>query len=325
MKRPRRQFLHLAVATAFSGLFFSSHGAWSQATRTIKIIVPVAPGGSMDILPRMLGEQIGRAQGPTVLIENRTGGGGTIAAEIVSRASPDGNTVLINSTDFVLTPQLRKLNYDPLTSFKPICHLTNTPSVIIVNTASPYHTLADLFDAARAKPGELSLAGTGPLTAFHIEFEALKRAAKVDMTFVPYPGGGPASNALLGEHVTSVMITYPSVAEYIKAGKLRALAALAPTRIDQLPDVPTLAESGYSNYDLNAWYGLVVPAKTPSVTVSQLADWFTAAMRVPEVKEKLGAQGLFPIGVCGTDFGAFLRKEYDRWGRAILDSKIKAE
>jgi tripartite-type tricarboxylate transporter receptor subunit TctC len=212
-----------------------------------------------------------------------------------------------------------------LTSFKPICHLTNTPSVIIVNNASPYHTLADLFDAARAKPGELTLAGQGPLSTFHLEFEALKRAAKVNMTFVPYPGGAPASNALLGEHVTSVMVTYPPVAEHIEAGKLRALATLSRTRIEQLPDVPTLAESGYSNYELNVWFGLVAPAKTPSATVSQLADWFTAAMQIPEVKSKLVPQGLFPVGVCGTDFGALMRKEYDKYGRAIRESNIRAE
>jgi tripartite-type tricarboxylate transporter receptor subunit TctC len=280
----------------------------------------------MDILPRVLGEQIGRAQGPTVLIENRTGGGGTIAAEAVSRAAPDGNTLLLASSDFVITPQLRKLNYDPLTSFKPICHLTSTPSVIIVNSASPYHTLADLFDAARAKPGELTLAGTGPLSTFHLEFEVLKRPAKVDMTFVPFPGGAPASSALLGEHVTSVMVTYPPVAEYIRAGKLRALATLSQTRIEQLPDVPTVADSGYNNDDeLNGWFGLLVPAKTPSATVSQLADWFTAAMEVPAVKSKLVSQGLFPVGVCGTDFGALLRKEYDKWGRAIRESNIRME
>jgi tripartite-type tricarboxylate transporter receptor subunit TctC len=156
----------------------------------------------MDILARVLGEQIGRAQGPTMLIENRTGAGGAIAAEAVSRAAPDGNTLLIESNDFVITPQLRKLSYDPLTSFEPICYLTNTPSVIIVNNASPYLTLANLLDVARAQPGELTLAATGPLTTFHLGFEMLKLAAKVDMTFVPYPGGAPATNALLGGHVS---------------------------------------------------------------------------------------------------------------------------
>src|SRR6516164_315361 len=137
MKFPRRRFLSLAAGAAVFLILFSN-GVWSQTTRTIKIIVPIAPGGSMDILPRVLGEQIGRAQGLTVLIENRTGAGGTIAAEAVSRAAPDGNTLLIDSNTFVITSQLRKLSYDPLTSFEPICYLTSTPSVILVNNASPY-------------------------------------------------------------------------------------------------------------------------------------------------------------------------------------------
>ena len=324
MKFPRRRFLPLAAGAAVFLILFSN-GVWSQTTRTIKIIVPIAPGGSMDILARVLGEQIGRAQGHTILIENRTGAGGVIAAEAVSRAAPDGNTLLIDSSNLVITPQLRKLNYDPVTSFEPICHLTSTPSVIIVNNASPYHTLADLLDAARAKPGELTLAGTGPLTTFHLAFEVFKRAAKVDMIFVPYPGGAPASNALLGEHVTSVMVTYPVVGEYIKAGKLRALATTLRTRIELLPEVPTVAESGYSNYEVDSWFGLLAPAKTPKATTLQLADWFTAAMGVPEVKSKLVPQGLFPVGVCGTDFGAFIRKEYDKYGRAIRESNIRAQ
>jgi tripartite-type tricarboxylate transporter receptor subunit TctC len=320
----RRQFLHLAAGAAAFVILFST-GAWSQATRTIKIVVPIAPGGSMDILARVLGEQIGRTQGPTMLIENRTGAGGVIAAEAVSRAAPDGNTLLIDSSNLIITPQLRKLSYDPLTSFEPICYLTSTPSVIIVNNASPYLTLADLLDVARAKPGELTLAATGPLTTFHLGFETLKLAAKVDMTFVPYPGGAPVANSLLGGHVTSSMITYPAVAEQIKAGKLRALATLSRSRLELLPDVPTVAESGYSNYEVNSWFGMVAPAKTPEATVSQLADWLTAAMQVPEVKAKLVAQGLFPVGVCGTDFGAFMRKQYGEYGQIIREAKIKAQ
>jgi tripartite-type tricarboxylate transporter receptor subunit TctC len=279
----------------------------------------------MDILPRVLGEQIGRAQGLTVLIENRTGAGGTIAAEAVSRAAPDGNTLLIDSNTFVITSQLRKLSYDPLTSFEPICYLTSTPSVILVNNASPYLTLADLLDEARAKPGELTLAATGPQTTFHLGFEMLRLAAKVDMTFVPYTGGAPAANALLGGHVTSAMITYAPVAEQINAGKLRALASLSRTRIELLPDVPTVAESGYSDFEINVWYGLLAPAKTPGATVSQLADWLTAAMQVPEVKAKLVAQGLYPVGLCGRDFGSFIREQYDKYDQIIREAKIKRQ
>jgi tripartite-type tricarboxylate transporter receptor subunit TctC len=319
-----RQFMHFAVvAVILIGL--SGHGAWSQATRTIKIVVPVSPGGASDLLARLLGEQIGRAQGPRILIEDRPGASGVIGTEAASRAAPDGNTVLIISSDSLVLPHLRKLNYDPLTSFEPICYLVRTPLVIVVNAASPYRTLANVLDAARAKPRDFTLASFGPATVHQIAFETLRRAAKVDMTFVPYPGVAPAVNALLGEHVSSVLGTYSTVAEQLNAGRLRALVTTSRTRIEPLPEVPTVAESGYNNYEVDYWLGLFAPAKTPKDTLSQLADWFIAAMQAPEVKSKLVAQGLYPVGMCGVEFVAFLRKQYDDFGNVIREAKIKAE
>jgi tripartite-type tricarboxylate transporter receptor subunit TctC len=208
----------------------SGHGAWSQTTRTIKIVVTVPPGGGEDILARLLGEQISRAHGLTILIENRPGAGGVIG---VSRAVPDGSTLLMISGGFVINPHLRKVNYDPLTSFEPICQLVSVPPIFAVNSASPHRTLADLLNAARAKPGDLTLATTTG-SVFHIGFEMLKRAAKVDMILVPYPGAAPAVNALLGEHVTSVFYGYPGMVEQLKSGRLRALATASRTRIASL-------------------------------------------------------------------------------------------
>jgi tripartite-type tricarboxylate transporter receptor subunit TctC len=153
----------------------------------------------------------------------------------------------------------------------------------------------------------------------------LRRAAKVDMTFVPYPGGAPAITALLGDHVTAVLTDYAGVAEQLKVGRLRALATASPTRVELLPDVPTVAESGYKDYEVDLWFGLVAPAKTPKDAVSRLAGWFTAALQVPEVKAKLFAQGLYPVGMCGADFGAYLRKQFDEYGRIIREANIKAE
>ena len=232
MKHPRRRFSHLnrrvpsllpvicAIAVALT-----AQGAWSQTARTIKIVAPGPhQAASGTTVSRLLGEQIGRAQGLTILIENRTGAGGIIAAEAVSRAAPDGNTLLMMGPDTLIPPHLRKLNYDLLASFEPICDLVNAPTVIAVNGASPYRTLGDLLNAARAKPGDLTMASFGPATAFQIAFEMLKRAANVNMTFLPYPGVAPAINALLGEHVTSVFASYSTASEQLNAGKLRALA-----------------------------------------------------------------------------------------------------
>ena len=174
-------------------------------------------------------------------------------------------------------------------------------------------------------PGALTLAGLGPGSPYQIGFEILKRAANVDMTFVPYPGGPPVLNALLGEYVTSAILGYSAVAEQLKAGKLRALATASQTRIEPLSDVPTVAESGYKDYEMDEWTGVLAPARTPKSAVSQLADRFTAALQAPEVKRKLVAQGLYPVGTCGADFGALLRKQYEDFGRVIREANIKAD
>ena len=325
MKLSRRRFLRLAAAAlTLSAVSFtlSDHGGWAQAPRTIRLIVPYPPAGTADIVARLLAEQIGRAQGPAIVIENRPGGGTAIGSEAVSRAAPDGSTLLINSPEFVINPHLRKLNYDPLTSFEPICNLVNSPTVIVVNSASPYRTLADLLNAARRMPGELTLASTG---IFQVAIEMLKRAANVNLTYVPYAGNAPASNALLGGHVTSVFAVYPTVSELLKAGKLRALAAASRKRIETLPEVPTVIESGYKDFEVDVWLGLVAPAKTPKDTILQIAGWFTAALKAPEIAAKLAGQESYPVGVCGADFAAYLRKQYDDIGRIIREANIKAE
>jgi len=200
-----------------------------------------------------------------------------------------------------------------------------SPQVIAVNQASTFHTLADMFDAARAKPGTLTLASVGPASTQQIAFEMLRRAAKVEITHIPYSGNAPAVTALLGGQVTSVLVNYSEIFEHVAAGKLRALATTARTRIDTLPDVPTVAESGYPGYEAEVWFGVVAPAKTPDDTVSQLARWFTEAMQVPEVNARLVALKLYPVGSCGADFGAYLRSEYDQYARIVRESNMKGE
>jgi tripartite-type tricarboxylate transporter receptor subunit TctC len=330
MKLPRRQYLHLAARAAALTLIsviplaLDGHDARSQTT-TIKVLVSFPPGGSADSLARLLGEQISKTQGLTVLIENRPGAGASIAYEAVARAAPDGNTLVIGANSIVINPILRKVNYDPLTSFEPICYLLSSPQVFVVNSTSSYRTLSDLVVAARAKPGELTLASVGPATTQHIGIEQFKHMAKVNLTYIPYLGGAPAINALLGEHVTSVFANYSEVGEQLKAGKLRALATASRARIEPLPEVPTVAELGYKDYEVEVSYGVLAPAKTPKERVSQLASWFTAAMQAAEVKPKLLVQGLYPVGICGTDFAVHIRRQYDEYARVFKEANIKAE
>ena len=205
--------------------------------------MPLPAGSAADIMSRLFAEQISRAQRVTILVENRPGAAETIGTEAVARAAPDGNTLLLTTYNaIVISPQLRKVAYEPLTSFEPICHLVNAPIILTVSSASPYRSFTDLLDAARSKPGDLTIAGVGPATGAQVDIEKLKRMANVNMTFVPFPGIPPAVNALLGGHVTSVFGNYAAQAEQINAGKLRALAAATRMRIERLPELPTIAE-----------------------------------------------------------------------------------
>ena len=306
-------------------LALSGHVAWCQTARPIKIVVPYTAGSPSDLLARLLADEINRAQGTTIVVENRPGASTAIGSEAVARAAPDGRTLLLATTALLINPHLRKLSYDPLTSFEPICSLASSPTVVVVNGASPYRSLTDLLEAARANPGVLTVAGVGPASTVHIGIEVLKRAAKVDLTFVPYPGPPPAVNALLGAHVTAIFVPYSAVEAQLKTGKLRALATSSRTRIEPLPEVPTLGEAGYKGFEMDIWFGVVVPAKTPKGIVSKLAGWFTAALHIPEVRAPLAEQGLYPTGTCGADFGAFLRDRFDEYGRAIRDANIKEE
>lgn len=326
--RPLRYLARIAAAlTVVSGLIVATafDRAEAQAQRTIKVVVPFAAGGGTDVLARLLAEQIGRAGGPTFVIENRPGAGTVIGTEAVARAEPDGNTVLIVANSFVINPALRQRNYDPFTSFEALCLLARSPNVIAVNSESPYRTLPDLINAVRAKPGELTMAFNGPATSQQFGYEKLKRAAGINVIPVTFPGGAPAANALLGQHVTSLFVNYPSVSELIANGKLRALATASLKRVDLLPSIPTVAEQGYPDFEEDAWFGVMVPAKTPREVVAKLATWFGTAVVAPEVKAKLDLLGFSPVGECGNDFASFLKMQHEAYVRVIRETNMKGE
>jgi len=331
MTHPRRRGPPSArAAAAVAGLSvlclaLTHQDARPQSARTIKIVVPFAAGGPSDTTSRVLAEQIGRTQGVTVVVESRPGAASAIATEAVARAAPDGNTLLITASALLINPILKKMSYDPLTGFEPLCRLVRSPHVIVVNSGSPHRTLAGLFDAARAKPGELTLGTVGPATGPHIAFEALKRRAGVDITFVPYNGTAPAVTALLGGHISVALADFRDVIGPVKAGTLHALATTSRARIVQLADVPTVAESGYPGYEAESWFGMFAPAKTPPETVAQLSGWLKTALQDPEVQAKLTNLGLFPLGSCDAEFAAYLRQHYDEYVNIIRDANIKSQ
>jgi tripartite-type tricarboxylate transporter receptor subunit TctC len=303
--------------------------AWSQSGapsgRTVKVIISVPPGGTIDFLVRVLGDQIGKANGPTIIVESRPGAGSLIAAEAVAKAAPDGNTLLVNTNGLLINAALRRARFDPVAGFEPICHLVSSPQILVVNSASPYQTVRDLFDAARKDAGALSIATIGPNSTQHIAVRKLMKLAGIDMTYVPFTGGAPAINALLGGHVSAVLQNYSEAGEQVHAGKLRALAVASAGRLDLLPDVPSIVEAGYPDAVTDVWFGLVAPAKTPPEQMTQLIDWFGKAIRTADVKARLLQQGLYPDGRCGADFAAHIRRQADDYARAVAEMNLKAE
>ncbi|MFL6798152.1 MAG: Bug family tripartite tricarboxylate transporter substrate binding protein [Xanthobacteraceae bacterium] len=297
--------------------------AAAQTPLSIKFVSPSTAGGGSDTLARLLGDQISRKQGRTVVVENRPGAGNIIGTEYVARSPPDGGTILITTPEFVINPHLKKVNYDPIAGFQSICYLVRSPQLIAVNSETPYRTFADFLEAARQSPGQLSIASAGPASSPHIAIETMKRILSLNLNFIPYQGSTPAVNAVLGGHITSVMASYPNVLELIQSNKLRALAVASASRIESLPDVPTLAENGLKDFEADIWFIAAAPSHTPKEVAAQLASWFSDALRDPEVAPKLDAQGLFPVGACAEEAASFVKKQYEDYGRMIKEADIR--
>jgi tripartite-type tricarboxylate transporter receptor subunit TctC len=299
--------------------------AQSQPPRNLKIVVPLAAGGGAEIVARVLSDQIGRADGVATVVESRPGAGTVIGTEVVARSAPDGETVMLTNPAFVINPHIKKVNYDPLSSFDPVCNIVNFPLVFVVAANSPLKTMADLMAQAKAQPGSVTVASAGTGNPTHIGFEVLKHATKLEMTYVPFAGAAPAVNALLGGHITSVYSDFTTVSAQLKAGALRALAIGSKKRFEGLPDVPTIPELGYTDYEAESWNGVVAPAHTPKETLDRLIGWFRAAGQSDELKQKLGALGIAPNVTCGAEYGASLKRQFEQYGTAIRAANLKIE
>jgi tripartite-type tricarboxylate transporter receptor subunit TctC len=313
--------LSLSVLTA--ALLLCATEAFPQSAHVTKIMVPFAPGGGIDVVARIVAQQVGELAGPVMVVENRPGGGTVLATEDVLRAAPDGGTLLFNNNSFAIAPQFRKVDYDPL-SLTAVCKIATTPTVIIVNANSPYRTLGDLIAAARSKPGALTF-GAVAGAVMQIGFEMFQRAAGMHLTFVPYNGTLPEVTAILAGQIDAALLDYPVAAGQIQAQKIRALAVGSAQRASFLPDVPTMAESGFKGYELELWYGMFAPANTPASVTLPLAGWFDKAVHAPQTVAKLADQGVAPSAQCGGDFASYVRDQYQRYGRIIRDANIKAD
>jgi len=296
------------------------------AGKSVRIIVPYPAGGAGDVLTRVIAQQITESNGPAFVVENRPGAGSIVGSDAAARAAPDGMTILLVENPFIRGSVLHPNgHYHPVKSFDPICYLADTPAVLAVASSSNIQSLADFLKAAKEKPGVLSYGSTGPASTVHIAGEFLKRAAGIELIYVPFPGTPPVVNAVLGGHVNAVIANYSDLKAQIDSKGLHPIAVPAKARVEPLPDVPTLAEQGFKGIEASVWFGFVAPVGTPKDILVQYEKYFTAAIQVPEVKRKLNAQGLFPSVSCGAEFGNFIATQNDDYIKFVREFDIKGE
>lgn len=288
------------------------------------MIVPFTPG-TLDVLARSIGQKLTDKYGQTVVVENRPGAGTIVGTEILSRSTPDGYTLLLITTTFVINPSLhKKLPYDPVRDFAPVTQLDSVANILVVNPAMTANSVKELIALAKAKPGELTYASPGSGSAPHIATELLKSMAGIDMVHVPYKGIPEAATDIIAGRVSMLMTTTASAASYIKSGRLRALAVSSRKRVAAFPDVPTMAET-VPGYEADAFRGVVAPAGVPKAIVEQLAADIAAAIREPDLRQRLIADGSDPVGSTPQAFAAFLKSETAKWGKVVKESGARPD
>jgi tripartite-type tricarboxylate transporter receptor subunit TctC len=293
--------------------------------KPIKLIVPFPPGGPNDIIARVVGQKMSEILGQPVLIDNRGGAGGVLGTDAVAKASPDGYTIAITSAGAlaISTSMQQKLPYDSLKDLKPVTLVATVPELLVVATSVPAKSMSELIALAKAKPGQLNFASSGPGSMPHLAGELLKISAKINIVHVPYRGAAPAVNDLLGQQVQMVFLDLPVLLPQVKTGKLRPIAVGSKTRVPTLPDVPTTAEVGLPEVRAENWYGMVAPAATPPDVVAKLNKAAVEAMKDHAVQEKLSSQGATLVGDTPDEFAAFIRSEIDKWSGVAKAAGIK--
>ena len=317
----RRQLL-LATAASLASL-----PAWAQAPKTVKLVVPFPPGGSTDILARAIGARLATQMGITVVIENKGGAAGSVGAGEVARMAPDGATLMMGHIGtLAINPSIYpKLPYDPVKSFAPLALVARVPNVLVVNEKFPATDFKGFIAKAKAEPGRLNYASGGNGSAAHITFEYLKQQAGIFMPHIPYRGAAPAVSDVLGGQVEAIFTGSPALISHIRGGKLRPLAVSSPKRMPALPDVPTVAESGYPGFDADQWYGIVAPAGLPAPLVALYNSEINKALASPEVARALAIEGAEPTPTTPQAFAQLIASEIPRWGQVIKRGNVKAD
>ncbi|GAB7550213.1 Bug family tripartite tricarboxylate transporter substrate binding protein [Cupriavidus sp. CuC1] len=311
------------VAAGLPLLATAAHGEPAYPSRPIRILVGFSPGGSNDIVARLLAPKLSEVLGQQVLIDNRPGAGGNIAADTMLKAPADGHTLMICTTGMLsIQPSLQKVSYDPQTDIIPVSLIANTPYIALVNAALPIHNVKELIAYAKANPGKLNFASSGNGTAGHLAGEMLKLRAGINIVHVPYKGTGQAMTDLLGGQVSLIFDQPISSLPYAKSGKLRVLGVASLQRLQSLPDVPTFAESGVPGFDPVAWTGLCAAKGTPASVVARLQHDVAQVLRQPEIAQRLSQDGMEVVGSTSDKFREFLVSDKRKWVSVIKEANV---
>lgn len=293
--------------------------------KPIKIVVPYVPGGGADILARYMAQMLAGPLGQPVIIDNRAGAGGLIGVDVGLAAPADGSVLTLISSSYTVNPSLYKLKFDPVRDITPIGQMSAGPLLVVVNPKSAIRSLADLVTAARARPGQVSYASSGQGSALHLAAAQFARRAGIQMNHIPYKGGGAALTDVMSGQVDVYFAATASALPHVEGGRLRALAVTTAGRIPSLPDVPTIAESGFPGYDVTLWYGLIGPKGLPSTIVQRLNAEIGRILVLPATAEKFKADGAVPEGGTAQGFGQRIKREIDIWRETVTALGIKVE
>jgi tripartite-type tricarboxylate transporter receptor subunit TctC len=321
----------IAAIAAWAGILLSPTAALAQSdypNKPVKLIVGFAPGGSTDIVARIVAQKLGERLGQTIVVDNRAGAGGTIGADAAAKAPPDGYTLTLGttSTHAIAAGAYSKLPYNPVTDFTPISLVAITPYLLVVNPQVPAQNLKEFLALAKSQPGKLNYASAGNGTATHLAMEMLKDAAKVDLVHIPYKGNAPADTAILAGEVQAVFGSMPALLQNAKANKVRPLAVGTAARSPALPDVPTVAEQGYPGFEAALWLGIMGPANMPKPVVDRLHKEIVAIVATPEFKASMDANGAEPIASKSPEeFREMLRGQVDKYGKITKAIGIKLD
>ena len=324
--KSRRPANWLCAFASMAAIAVSAQAA-DYPEKPIRLLVPAAPGGGADFVARILGVKLTEALGQAVVVENRAGASGTIAADNAAKSAADGYTLLMGqSTSVVIAPHLyKKLGYDTLRDLAPVTLVAQVPNILVVHPSVPARTVSEFIALARAQPELLNYGSSGNGAPSHLAGEMFKSATGVKMVHVPYKGAGLAVNGLIAGEIQVMFAPIVAVLPQVKAGRLRALAVTSATRSAAAPELPTLAEAGLPGYEISSWFGLFAPANTPAPVIERLYRETAKALQSPDVRERFAREGAEPVGSSPADFTGYVRAEYAKYARIVRDSGIKAD